>query len=133
MFTRENSSRENSSRGEGGGATPEEAAAEGDRGEQPPTQREPEEVWRVEPGETGTPAPTSAATHSNRPENHQTGEKEGDGGDNGGGRERRDGGRDREPCKEKISFLFTNCQSLQSKVPELEAVSTDLKPDVILL
>ena len=29
--------------------------------------------------------------------------------------------------------MFTNCQSLQSKVPELEAVSTDLKPDVILL
>ena len=29
--------------------------------------------------------------------------------------------------------MFTNCRSLQNKVLELEAVSIDLKPDIILL
>ena len=43
------------------------------------------------------------------------------------------GGRSDQPGKEKINFMFTNCQSIPSKISELDAVSVDLKPDVILL
>ena len=41
--------------------------------------------------------------------------------------------RGEEPSQEEIRVLYTNAQSLASKALELEALSLDLKPDLILL
>jgi hypothetical protein len=51
-----------------------------------------------------------------------------DGGGGGGG-----GGGDEEPGQQKITVLYTNAQSLQGKLNELNAVLIDLKPDIVLL
>ena len=81
-----------------------------------------------------------AAAPNRHVEQDQVGEQEGEGpaGGGGGGGGGGDGGHGaggggQEPPKEKIRFLYTNAQSLPNKVSELEAVATDLSPDVILL
>ena len=81
---------------------------------------------------SATPTHAAATVHSTEREageqqQQEEGQVRGDGGGRGGD------GRVHEPGQEKITFLYTNAQSLPGKILELEVVTEDLKPDKILL
>ena len=43
------------------------------------------------------------------------------------------GSRGEEPPQKEVKVLYTNAQSLPSKITELDAVASDLQPDIILI
>ena len=81
----------------------------------------------------------AAAGQDQAGQQEEQGRRDGGGGGGGGGGDGGDGEcgggirRNKEPPQKEIRILYTNAQSLTSKASELEVVSTDLKPDLILL
>ena len=105
-----------------------------------------EEHWTERSSTASERAAAPERVAANQPDSHREhhskdkdGEQEDERGRHGDGGGGGDGGRGglqepgQEPCEEEITILYTNTQSLPSKIAELEAVASDLGPELILL